>query len=81
MNALVKSLARTVVPFVVGAVITLALKAGVDLHGYAPELTVAVGAVYYALVRVAEQYVSEHFGWLLGVAAKPVYPTVKKGTP
>jgi hypothetical protein len=77
MNALVKSLARTVVPYAVGLIVTLALRAGVDLHGYAPELTVVVGAVYYALARSLEQFVSEHFGWLLGVAAKPVYPTVK----
>lgn len=78
MDALLKSLVRTAIPVVVGVIVTLGLRAGVDLHGYGPELTAGVTFVFYALVRLAEQYVSEHFGWLLGVAARPVYPPPAK---
>jgi len=72
-NNIAKAHVRTVVPVLVGLVITLALRAGVDLHGYAPEITSAVTAVYYSLARLAEEYLSPRFGWLLGVAAKPHY--------
>lgn len=70
---LAKAHVRTIVPILVGLVITLALKSGVDLHGYAPEITSAVTAVYYSGARLAEHYLSPKFGWLLGVAAAPRY--------
>lgn len=72
-NDLAKAHVRTIVPAIVGLVITLALRAGVDLHGYAPFITTAVTAVYYSAARLAEEYVSPRFGWLLGVATKPKY--------
>jgi hypothetical protein len=75
---LAKSFARTAIPYVVGVVIALALRAGLDLNGYAPEITVAVGSLYYALVRLAEEHLSPQFGWLLGVAGKPDYGKAKK---
>lgn len=72
-NNLAKAHVRTIVPAIVGLVITLALRAGLDLHGYAPEITTVVTALYYSAARLAEEYVSPRFGWLLGVAAKPHY--------
>lgn len=74
---LAKSHVRTVVPMVVGLVIALALKQGIDLHGYTPEITSAVSAVYYSLARAAEHYLSPKFGWLLGVASLPKYTKPK----
>ena len=71
---LAKSYVRTVVPVVVGLIITLALKAGVNLHGYAPEITAAVTALYYGLARLLEAKLSPAFGWLLGYASPPKYP-------
>lgn len=68
-----KAHVRTIVPAIVGLVITLALRAGLDLHGYAPEITTVVTAVYYSAARLAEEYVSPRFGWLLGFASKPHY--------
>ena len=70
---LAKSYVRTVVPILVGLVISLALRAGVDLHGYGPEVTAVVTAAYYCVARAAEHYLSPRFGWLLGVAAPPKY--------
>ena len=70
---LAKAHVRTIVPAVVGLVVTLALRQGVDLHGYAPELTTVITSVYYAVARCAEHYLDPRFGWLLGVAAAPAY--------
>lgn len=75
---LAKSHVRTIVPMVVGLVIALALRHGVDLHGYTPEITSVVSAVYYAVARAAEHYLSPKFGWLLGVAALPKYAAPKR---
>lgn len=72
-NDVAKAHVRTVVPVLVGLVITLALRAGLDLHGYTPFITSACTAVYYSAARLAEEYVSPRFGWLLGVAAKARY--------
>lgn len=72
-----KANVRTIVPFVVAWLITFALKHGVDLHGYQAAVTVVVGAVYYATVRLAERYVTPKFGWLLGLAQQPVYAKVR----
>lgn len=78
MKALYDSLVRTLVPIIVGAVLGWFVTVNVPLD---PEfelaLTLAItGAfqgVYYAAVRVFEIYVSPKFGWLLGLAKKPVY--------
>lgn len=78
VNDLAKSHVRTVVPFVVGMVISLLLRAGIDVHGYAPEISVAVGYLYYALVRLAERNWSPKFGWLLGAIGAPKYRPAKK---
>ena len=81
LNDLAKSVARTLIPYLVGLLITLALRAGIDLHGYAPELTFAIGSAYYFLVRVAEVHLSPVFGWLLGAASPPKYAPAAAMTP
>lgn len=73
LNSVAKSHVRTVVPVIVGLLVSLALRAGYDLHGYTPEITAAVTYLYYAVVRLAEEHLSPQFGWMLGVAAKPHY--------
>lgn len=77
VNDYLTSLARTVVPIVVGLVVSLALRAGVDVHGYAPEITAAVSAGYYAAVHYVERFVDPRAGWLLGVAKSPAYSVIK----
>lgn len=76
VNDYLTSLARTVVPIIVGLVVTVALKAGLDLHGYAPEITAAVSAGYYAAVHYVERFVDPRAGFLLGVAKVAHYPKV-----
>lgn len=73
LSDLAKSYVRTVIPVIVGFVISIALRAGVDLHGYVPEITSAVTFLYYALARALEHYVDPRFGWLLGLASRPLY--------
>lgn len=80
MNNYFTSLIRTWVPLAVGAIISW-----LALHGASPHLTDSqmtnltaaltgvIVAVYYALVRLFEHYVSPKFGWLLGVAKMPTY--------
>lgn len=80
LTDLAKSYVRTVVPVVVGAVIAFALRHGVDLHGYVVQVTAVVTVGYYALARLAEQYVSPKFGWLLGYATPPDYSMGKVRT-
>lgn len=70
---LAKSYVRTIVPVVVGFLLTLAIKHGVDLSAYTGAVTVAVTVAYYAGARLLERYVSPKFGWLLGLAAAPTY--------
>lgn len=72
------SLVRTVVPLIVGAVIAWLVKLGIpvddDLSStLATLLTLVFTAVYYALVRLLETYVTPKFGWLLGFARKVEY--------
>lgn len=74
------SIVRTVVPLVVGALVTAFARVGVDLEAD-PETVVAVssaattivGALYYAAVRLAETHLGPAFGWLLGYANAPRY--------
>lgn len=76
LNDLVKSYARLIIPGIVGLVVSLGIKHGVDLHGYTPWITSGVTFVYYAIVRALEHYVDPRFGWLLALAAKPSYGSV-----
>lgn len=72
---LLGSLIRTLVPLVVGWLIGLAARRGLDVDSadLTALVTGAVTALYYALARVLERYVSPRFGWLLGLPRQPVY--------
>ncbi|WP_033819776.1 hypothetical protein [Kitasatospora sp. MBT63] len=82
MNVYV-SLLRTGVPALVGWLVTLAAGHGLDLDPSALSgvLIPAVGFVYYALFRLAEEHLSPKFGWLLGYARPPHYPAAKAPLP
>lgn len=79
MKALWDSSVRTVVPIVVGAVISFLVTRGIALDPeFEGALFLAVTGlfqgVYYIAVRAFETYVSPKFGWLLGLAKAPEYP-------
>lgn len=58
---------RTVVPFVVGYLITWAAQAGLDLpeNDLTNLLTVLVGGAYYAIAHAVEKHVSAPLGRVL----------------
>lgn len=77
MSSFVISLIRTVVPLLVGAVVGWLASVGipVDLEAKAElvaSLSLLSGSLYYMGVNALAARVPV-FGWLLGVAAKPVY--------
>lgn len=76
------SLVRTVVPLVVGAVVAGLAKVKLNIDQAALEQLVgaAVAAVYYGVVRVAEERVSPAIGWFLGWAKAPKYSATPVGT-
>ena len=82
MNVYV-SLLRTGVPALVGWLITLAARAGLDLDPSALSgVLVPVAAfVYYAVFRLAEEHVSPKWGWLLCYGRPPEYPGGKAALP
>lgn len=72
------SLVRTLVPLVVGyllgsPVAGLLQDAGVTEAHLTTLATVLVTAVYYVVVRLAEEHLQPQFGWLLGLAKRPTY--------
>lgn len=72
------SVTRTVIPFVAGWLVTLAVRrfgVTIDNDTIASLLTTVFGSVYYVLVRAAEHY-RPAFGWLLGVAKRPAYAVI-----
>jgi cation transporter-like permease len=86
MKALFDSLVRTIVPLVVGAVISWFVTAGIALDPeFETTLTIALTAAftgaYYVAVRLFETYVSPKFGWLLGLAKQPAYAVRPAETP
>lgn len=71
------SLWRTVVPLIVGTLVAALAHAGIGIDSAAATawLTGAFAAGYYALFRLLEAHVSPRFGWLLGLARPPQYPS------
>lgn len=69
------SLVRTVVPVVVGLILTGLAKVGFDLpDGLVTEVVATVViTLYYFVVRVLETNVAPAWGWLLGKANAPKY--------
>lgn len=78
-NSQIVSLIRTVVPVVVGQLLTwLATKGVLDETGEISAalvslFTVVFTSAYYALARLLEVFVSTKFGWMLGIAKAPTY--------
>ncbi|WP_378144826.1 hypothetical protein ACFJGV_15215 [Cnuibacter sp. UC19_7] len=76
LSALWASIVRTIVPLVVGAVVSYLVSKGVTLdEQFEPllgtALTVAFSGLYYIAVRLLETYVTPKLGWLLGLAKTP----------
>ena len=76
------SIVRTVVPLVVALLVRAGAKAGLNLDPglFLDTVTVIVTTLYYAVVRVLETRVGPAWGWLLGVAKVPAYPTMSNTT-
>jgi hypothetical protein len=76
LTALWASIVRTLVPIIVGAVISFAVSSGITLdEQFEPllgsALTLAFSGLYYIAVRLLETYVTPKLGWLLGLAKSP----------
>lgn len=71
MNDYAASLIRTVVPMAVGFLVSLF--PDLDTVAASTFLASLLGAVYYALVRLAEAKLGPRWGWLLGLPRPPSY--------
>ena len=79
-NSLLPSVLRTVVPVVVGYLLTLGvISSSVDEPTLTTAVTGVVTVAYYVVVRLVETYVSPKFGWLLGYAKTPEYGQTDSG--
>lgn len=72
---LVSSFVRTLVPLVVGWVVSVAARHGWSINDdqAASAITALSAYAYYVLVRLLETRANSKAGWLLGVAKQPVY--------
>lgn len=75
MNPFAASLIRTIVPIIVGSILGLLTRAGldIDLEGQQALSTLIDGAfigAYYLVIRIIETKVPQ-VGWLLGLAKTP----------
>lgn len=78
---LAPSVVRTVTPYVVGALVTLLGRFGLDWTPGAEELLLVAGAVsalYYGIVRILETRGAQAWGWLLGLPKAPTYEATVK---
>lgn len=76
------SLIRTLVPMLVGLLGTWLVSLGVNIDStvLAGLVTVAIGWVYYVVIRFLEVFSSSKWGYVLGLKAKPIYsPPVSRG--
>ena len=75
MSDLQTSIVRTVVPMLVGVILTAAARVGLDLDDAAVTsiATAVVSAAYYAAARWLESRRAS-LGWLLGKPTAPSYP-------
>lgn len=80
MHPIIASLIRTLVPWLVGYILALAAKANLPLpESLAVEVvSIALGGLYYAVVRVLETRGKNAWGWLLGLASQPTYEATAK---
>ena len=74
MSDFSKSIVRTIVPLVVGLVLSLLIKAGFNVTSTQVEMTLApvISAAYYLAVRFIEKRIPK-VGMLLGVPTAPQY--------
>lgn len=74
MGDFLTSILRTVVPLVVGFVVTQLARLGIEMDTalVASFVTAVISGVYYAVARWLEQKASK-WGWLLGKAKAPTY--------
>lgn len=75
MSPFLTSFVRTIVPVLVGTILALLLRLGIEVPENALSALVEpiVIAVYYAAARVLEEKVNPAWGKLLGRQATPVY--------
>lgn len=73
-----KNVIRTLVPTVIGSLLTLAMKHGLDLSNESVvALMPIVTTIYYSAIRKAEEK-WPHLSWLLGAfPADPFHPVEK----
>jgi hypothetical protein len=73
----VVSVWRMLVPVIVGWVVTLLVQINVTVDEQALSNALVAGftLVYYGIFRTLEARVSPAFGWFLGLARPPSYPT------
>lgn len=74
-SSLGRSIVRTTVPFAVGLIVTALAKLNLTVDGQSLTglITLGVSTGYYGIVRIAEQRLSEAWGWLLGAKGAPAY--------
>lgn len=80
--ALFASIIRTIVPVIVGTILSWLLTLGIPVDGelrtaLAAALTLSLTAIYYVVVRLLETYVTPKLGWLLGLAKSPTSYTAE----
>ena len=88
-SAVWASIVRTIVPIIVGAVLSWLTAVGISADAQFPAqltnlLTVAFSGLYYVIVRLLETYATPKLGWLLGLARTPAAYTPEspaKATP
>lgn len=84
LRDLAPSVVRTVTPYVVGVLVTLLARWGIDWKP-SPEVTTlvaaGVSALYYALVRILETRGRQAWGWLLGLPKPPTYAATARKEP
>lgn len=78
MNNFVTSQIRTIVPIIVGALVSWLITLGIELDadtqtGLVVFLTGLLQAVYYFIARLIEKKYPQIGGFLLGSQSKPVY--------
>lgn len=77
VDKILASLIRTVVPVIVGLLVSGLAKFGFHLTDdtFTGVITTGVTAVYYVSVRWLEINITPRLGWLLGKAGAPQYPS------
>jgi hypothetical protein len=81
MQNLFTSIVRTLVPYLVGFVVSVFTAQGLEVSQdlqvqLASFMTFAFGGLYYVLVRLMARKFPQ-LEWLLGVPVKPVYKEIK----